>query len=262
MRQILCLLAAWCTVVLAAPPLPKLVRIYPLGGQAGTSVPVEVLGDLLANATGVAFDCDDLVWAQTTHTSHSKLAGIVKITAAASLGPHLLRATTRDGHSTSLLFNVGQFPSVTERESNDKLESAQELPVLPIELQGRLDGAPDQDYFAISVKAGERWVFDLKAIEHGSAVEARMILLDADGTQLRFNDDRGDFDENPLVEHTFERTGKYYVKVDQYRGPRGLTSGRTAPTSCASRDCRYSGPLRRSALRRAGRIDCALREDR
>ncbi|MEJ7609043.1 MAG: hypothetical protein WKF37_22915 [Bryobacteraceae bacterium] len=207
--------------------MPKLVG-YPLGGQAGTSVPVELLGDLLAMRRD-AFGCDDLVWAQTTHTSHTNLAGIVKISPEASIGPHLLRATTRDGHSTSLLFNVGQFPSVTERESNDKLESAQELPVLPIELQGRLDGAPDLDYFAISVKAGERWVFDLKAIEHGSAVEARLVLLNGDGSQLHFNDDRGDFDENPLIEHTFDLAGRYYVKVDQYRGPRGFNFG----TNCA-----------------------------
>ena len=124
------------------------------------------------------------------------------------------------------MFNVGQFPSVAEIEPNDQIQTAQNLTQLPIELQGRLDGAPDMDYFSIRVQAGERWVFDLKSIEQGSAVEARMILLEADGRQVRFNDDRGDYDENPLIEHTFQKAGKYYVKVDQYRGPRGFNFGK------------------------------------
>ena len=82
------------------------------------------------------------------------------------------------------------------------------------------------DHFAIRAEAGERWVFDLKSIEHGSAVEARMILLDAGGRQVRFNDDRGDYDENPLLEHTFDKAGTYYIKLDQYRGPRGFNFGK------------------------------------
>ena len=71
----------------AGQALPKLVRIYPLGGQAGTSVPVEMLGDLLANATGVEFDCSALVWTQTTQATHGKLSGTIKIDAQAPLGP-------------------------------------------------------------------------------------------------------------------------------------------------------------------------------
>ncbi len=226
MRYVLFLALACCAISQAAQPLPRIVRIYPLGGQAGTSVAVELLGDQLSNAIGVKFDCGDLVWAETTHTSHGKLSGVIEIAPGASLGAHLIRVATRDGDSTSLLFNVGQFPSATEKETNNHLEDAQELPQLPIEVQGRLDGAPDLDYFAIPVQAGERWVFDLKAIEHGSAVEARMILLDSNGHQVRFNDDRGDFDENPLIEHTFPKAGRYYVKVDQYRGPRGFNFGK------------------------------------
>lgn len=226
MYRILLFLLSCFAFLQAGQPLPRLVRIYPLGGQAGTSVPVEMLGDLLANATGVEFDCDALVWSETKQASHGKLSGTIKIDPQAALGPHLFRVKTLDGYSTSLMFNVGQFSSVTEIEPNDQIQSAQNLPQLPVELQGRLDGAPDMDFFSIGVQAGERWVFDLKSIEQGSAVEARMILLEADGRQVRFNDDRGDYDENPLIEYTFQKAGKYYVKVDQYRGPRGFNFGK------------------------------------
>lgn len=205
---------------------PSIIRIYPLGGQAGTSTAVEILGESLANATSVEFDCEDLVWTKTTDDRGGKLTGVVSIAPHAALGPHLLRIVTKDGYSTSAMFNVGQFPSVMENEPNDKQEQAQRIEKLPVEIQGRLDGASDIDQYTIQVRAGERWVFDMRSIEQGSAVEARMYLLDAAGKSVDFNDDRDDFNENPLIEHTFDRDGVYYVKLDQYRGPRGFNFGK------------------------------------
>ena len=63
-------------------------------------------------------------------------------------------------------------------------------------------------------------------MEHGSAVESRMMLLNSMGDRLAFNDDRDQYDENPLIEHTFAEDGVYAVKLDQYRGPRGFTFGK------------------------------------
>ena len=143
-----------------------------------------------------------------------------------ALGPHLLRAVTLDGYSKSALFNVGQFPSLLEREPNNEIKLAQSIPHLPIELQGRLDGASDMDYFSIQVRAGEHWNFDLRSIEYGSGLETKLTLLDASGHQIAFNDDRSDFDETPWIEHTFTRSGIYFLKVDQYRGPRGFNFGK------------------------------------
>jgi hypothetical protein len=206
--------------------LPSIVRIFPLGGQAGSAVPVEILGSSLANATSVEFDCRDLVWEKTTGASSVKLTGTISIAPHAALGPHMLRVVTTDGYSTSAMFNVGQFPSVRESEPNDKQEQAQRIEKLPVEIQGRLDGAVDIDQYAVEAHAGERWVFDLLSIERGSALEARMYLLDGSGRRVDFNDDRDDFNANPFIEHTFDRSGIYYVKLDQYRGPRGFNFGK------------------------------------
>ncbi|MDQ6708476.1 MAG: hypothetical protein M3Z85_21160, partial [Acidobacteriota bacterium] len=60
----------------------------------------------------------------------------------------------------------------------------------------------------------------------GASVDARMYLLDASCKRVDFNDDRDDFNENPLIEHTFDRDGIYYIKLDQYRGPRGFNFGK------------------------------------
>ena len=210
----------------AEPALPGIVRVFPLGGQAGREVSIEILGDNLANATSVEFDCADLVWRQTTAVAKDRVTGIVSIAPRAPLGPHMLRAMTRDGYSTSAMFNVDQFPSLAEKEPNDQPAQAQPIETSPVEVQGRLDGAADLDLFALRVRAGERKLFDLRSIEQGSSVEVRMILLDESGKRLAFNDDRDDYDDNPLIEHTFDKAGLYYVKLDQYRGPRGFNFGK------------------------------------
>lgn len=228
---ILLTLTALCTVASpgAGPDLPRLVRIFPLGGQAGTEVAVEMLGERLANTQSIEFDCRDLVWTHTSEASTGRVKGVIRIAPGASLGPHMLRAVTADGYSTSVIFNVEQFVSAVEIEPNDKTEQAQMIDSLPAAIQGRLDGAVDRDVFAIRAKKGERRLLDFRAIESGSAVEARMYLLDGEGQPVHFNDDRDDINENPLIDHTFDRDGTYYIKLDQYRGPRGFNFGK----SCA-----------------------------
>jgi hypothetical protein len=198
---------------------PQLSRLHPLGGRAGTAIQVEILGSQLDTATRVEFDCAELVWKQTLLKEAGRVTGIIWIEPGAALGGHMLHVRTANGPSSSLLFNVGQYPAVVESDHRS-------VPSLPAEIYGRLDGAADTDLYWFPVKAGERWVFDLRAMEHGSAVEARMILVDSNGDRIAFNDDRDHYNENPLLEHVFAEAGIFGVKIDQYRGPRGFTFGK------------------------------------
>ncbi len=222
MPRLLLLLTVVIPLAAAELPSPKISRIYPLGGRQGTSIQAEILGSYLSNAHRVDFDCRDLVWTQTTHASSGKLSGTLSIAAKAPLGPHWFRVWTEEGYSTAAIFNVGQFPDVLEDEPNDLIAEAQPISQFPVEVQGFLDGAPDIDVFRIQSRAGERWTIDLQSLERGSSLEAKMLLLDSKGERLVFNDDRDDFDESPFIEHTFEKDGTYYIKLDQYRGPRGF----------------------------------------
>jgi hypothetical protein len=199
--------------------LVQLAGLHPLGGKAGTAVEVNILGSDLESATGVEFDCADLVWKHTIRREAGQLSGVVSIASGAALGGHMLRVLTAKGPSTSLLFNVGQFPGMVESDKRV-------VPALPVEIYGRLDGAADIDQYWFTAKAGERWMFEFLAMEHGSAVEARMLVLNSKGERIAYNDDRDHFDENPLIEHTFAEDGVYAVKLDQYRGPRGFTFGK------------------------------------
>ncbi len=198
---------------------PKLSRLHPLGGKAGTAVQVEILGSQLDTASGVEFDCAELVWKQTLLREAGRLTGIIWIEPGAALGGHMLHVRTGNGPSSSLLFNVGQYPAIVESDHRS-------VPSLPAEIYGRLDGAADSDLYWFPVKAGERWLFDLRAMEHGSAVESRMILVNQNGERIAFNDDRDHYNENPLLEHVFPEAGIFGVKIDQYRGPRGFTFGK------------------------------------
>ena len=177
--QALLLVCACGTQVFGSDlPRPSINRVSPLGGQRGTSVHLELTGEFLSNARTVEFDCEDIVWTRTNHASSSRLAGTLAVAADASLGPHMLRVLTDEGYSPSILFNVGQFPDVSESEPNNVLGQAQPLPAAPVEIQGVLEGAADIDIFALDTRPGQRWTFELRSIEHGSAVEAKMFLLD------------------------------------------------------------------------------------
>lgn len=219
MRVPICLLACALTGAAAEFEPATLARLHPLGGRAGTIVEIEILGTHLDTASGVEFDCADLVWKHTTSRDKTRMTGLVAIAADASPGGHVVRVLTTHGPTTSLLFNVGQFPALIESDHRA-------VPSLPVEIYGRLDGPTDHDTYWITVKAGERWLFDLRAMDHGSAVEARMSLVTSNGERLVHNDDRDHFDENPLIEHTFTEAGLFGVKLDQYRGPRGFTFGK------------------------------------
>ena len=240
MRRDSCFLFLWLALSASAGAADRhleIARISPLGGQQGTSVNLEILSQKkvrystraaggLSNPVRVEFDCQDLVWKRTLEASRGKLVGIVEIAPGAALGPHLLRVLTREGHSTSALFNVDQFSDLLEVEPNDTWKQAQPVTDLPRTVQGRLDGAADADFFAIQVTAGQRWTFDFRSIEFGSAVESKMSLLDKSGGEVAFNDDRSFYDETPFLEKTFETGGTYYVKLDQYRGARGFNFGK------------------------------------
>src|SRR5687768_15646741 len=108
------LLLLWVGAAFAEPQPPRLVRLFPLGGQAGTTVSLEILGERLSNVTGVEFDCEDLVWKKTIFSSPHRLVGEFSISSSAALGLHTARVRTLDGSSNSGLINVTSFRTAGE----------------------------------------------------------------------------------------------------------------------------------------------------
>ena len=206
-------------IAASTPPVPWVDRVNPLGGPLGTTVEVELTGQYLSNTTDVRFDCQDIQWIETLDASSGRVLGRLRIAAAAALGPHRVQLMTKDGRSNSRLFNVTQFPSTTEVEPNDLLAAAQSIELRSQVIQGGMEKLVDVDFYSFEAKLGERWSFDLRSIEYGSHLENEMALLDEKGNEVAFNDDRDDYLETPFIAHVFDRAGKYYLKLDQYRGP-------------------------------------------
>ena len=201
------------------PADPWIDRIEPLGGKLGATVDVLLVGKNLSAPATLAFDSPHLAWETVALDDDGSVRGRIQIAPEAAPGPHIATLSTRAGWSNSRLFYVDELPSSHEAESNDTLEQAQPLALEPQVLQGGMHDLVDIDVFAIEAVAGQRWTFDLRSLEYGGFLENDMALLHADGEIAAFNDDRDDYLETPFLEHTFQRSGRYYLKLDQYRGP-------------------------------------------
>jgi hypothetical protein len=196
---------------------PYLSRVAPLGAQAGTTVEVEFTGDNLGPLRSVRFDSTGLEWLGETASTKTSVKGRIRIAAGAALGPHRLQLITAAGPSNSRLFNVNQFPSTPEVE-----------PVTPITLRpqvvhGYMRNLADQDFLKFPARAGERWLFDLQSIERGGFLECSLSLYDSAGQEIAYNEDRDEYLETPRLSFTFPKDGEYTLKIDQYRGPQGVS---------------------------------------
>ncbi len=236
---------------------PWLNRVSPLGGQAGTIVTIELTGSHLQGSTGALFDSADLSWIETIEAKEGKVQGKLKIASDAALGPHLLHLISEKGPSNTLLFNVTQFPGVMEIEPNNTAVTAQTIPLRSQVVYGYMQGLADSDMFSFQARAGERWLFDLQSIERGGFLECSLTLYDEQGREVAFNEDQDEYLETPRLEFIFPKSGRYAIKVDQYRGPQGV--------SC-DQNCSYllqisQLPLVISANPLGGRVGSTVRID-
>ncbi len=226
-RLALAAAAATCISIAAEDPAdPWIDRIEPLGGQRGAETDVTLVGRNLAVPAVLEFDSPHLFWETGALHGEGSLRGRIRVSADAPPGPHIATLATPSGRSNSRMFYVDEFPSTREIEPNNTPELAQAIKLEPQTLHGAMHELPDIDVFAFEAVAGERWTFDLRSLEYGGFLENDMTLLDSDGRRVAFNDDRDDYLETPFLEHVFERTGTYFLKLDQYRGPQRVNCAR------------------------------------
>ena len=222
---------AACAATAAEDPSdPWIDRIEPFGGRQGEATEVVLTGKNLSIPATLEFDSTHLSWETISLLEDGTIRGIVRAGQAAPPGPHIATLATPRGRSNSRLFYIDELPSSREAEPNDTLASAQPIVLEAQTLHGSMPKLPDQDFFVFEARAGDRWTFDVRSLEYGGFLENDLSLLDAGGRIVAFSDDRDDYLETPFLEHVFERTGTYYLKLDQYRGPQRV--------NCAS-NCVY-----------------------
>jgi hypothetical protein len=195
-----------CGEARAELPHVRLDRIFPLGGQAGSEVLLEIHGR----------DLDEV---KTLHFDHPGLkAAFVKpnqfrLTVAADMPPgtHEVRAVGRYGISAAQLFEVGRgLTEVREKEPNDSPDKAQPVPLNAV-INGHSDNDGD-DFFRFPAKKGERVVLDCRAFRLNSELRAILSLSTADGKELLHSRPYYNLTD-PLLDFTAPADGEYVVRL-------------------------------------------------
>ena len=230
------------TPALAAPYIEYL---YPAGARQGTTVEVTMGGRALDGArdiwvsgggvTGQVLEVNEPTEAQKRAADQldataSQTARIRLTIAPDALdGVRDLRIMAKDGLSNRFRFEIDKLPEINEEEPNNSLEDAQQLPDLPLILNGQIKNA-DRDFFRFHAKAGQHLLIEAKARAIkpflADAVppwfQARFAIYDSTGQKLAFNtgpghqtSEHGNFryDPDPVLFFKVPADGDYTLEI-------------------------------------------------
>lgn len=147
---------------IAIGELPFVTNLFPLGGRAGETTPVELTGWNLP----------------TTKTTVS----------ATNRGITAVALPRTNLWSTGVPFAVDDLPEIHEHEPNNDSKAGQSV-AMPIIVNGRIDAPGDTDVFQIEGKAGDTIVAEVTARRLNSPLDSVLKICSASGEQLALNDD-------------------------------------------------------------------------
>ena len=165
-------------VLRAQLPLIRLDRIFPLGGQAGSEVLLEISGKDFEEVKELRFDHPGLkATLQKTNQFKVAIAGDVPS------GTYEVRAVGKYGISGAQIFQVSRgLTEVREVEPNDNPDKANKVAVNSA-INGHSDGNGD-DFFRFAAKKGQRIVIDCQGFRLNSTIRAILTLSTAAGKEL------------------------------------------------------------------------------
>jgi hypothetical protein len=175
---LLCDFCVLCGESQAELPLIRLDRVFPLGGEAGSEVTLELAGRDLDEAKSLHFDGPGFS-AELVKPNQFKL----KIAADVAPGVYDVCAVGKYGISAGRAFSVCRgLSEVLEKEPNDTAESAQAVP-FNAAVNGNSDANAD-DYFRFTARKGQRVLLDAQAFRLDSTLRPVLSVASADGKVL------------------------------------------------------------------------------
>lgn len=186
-----------CNYLLHIGSHPRPTVIYPGGGQAGTEVKVQMLGD-----AGGAFE-------QT-----------VKLPAAPDTRLEVI--AQKDGASApqSNFMRVSAFGNVLEAEPNNEIAKGTPAPgPLPLAFNGIIQDKGDVDFFKFTAKKDAEFDFKVHARSLRSPLDSVLSIHNAQGGQLAANDDQGNPDS--VQRWKAPADGDYFLAVKDQLGRGG-----------------------------------------
>jgi hypothetical protein len=168
---------------------PHVERVFPLGGQRGSSVEVEIAGQSMPAKMNVAIPKDAPQDFPFTISARGKL-------------------------TNALLLDTDDHPEFIASKDIAKVIS------FPAVLNGRIDKPGHIDEWKWQGKKGDNWEFELRAAGLGSKLDGVVTICDAEGKTL-MKGEAGPGD--PTLRYLVPTDGVYQVKVqDRFRSRGGL----------------------------------------
>jgi hypothetical protein len=184
--------------------LPFVTAVFPLGGRVGTRTTIAAAG------WNLPFD-------QLPLDLRAKVPGI-----------YLL---PQKGLANRVPVAADTLPECFEKEPNNTAAEAQPVE-LPLIINGRIDQPGDMDVFRFEGKAGDRIVAEVYARRLDSPLDSMLIVTDATGKQIAFNDDSEDKGSGLNTHHAdsylavmLPATGSYYVHIGDTQQGGGAAYG-------------------------------------
>lgn len=232
-----------CAAVLLgdAPSKPKLISVFPSGGQAGSEFEIRLRGTSLEGAYAAWFDAPGLsgvvekVAAIDSPSKKDKDQPPYEVVLAVAIddsmqsGAHRLRLVTPHGLSDALVFRVHTEPGLLEAEgegSENRLAGS--LSSFPIVVHGRIDEKGQIDDYELEVQSGQELLFEA---DSGTALmDPTLTILAPTGswlnpgrlTRLAYNDEPIHFpgySSDPRMKYRFQESGRYILRVGTFLGP-------------------------------------------
>src|SRR5262245_32331569 len=198
----LCVLCALYVSSFACLRHIRLDRIFPLGGQAGSELELEISGRDLDDVKALHFDHAGF---KAVHLKDKQF----RVTIAPDVPPGTceVRAIGKYGISAVQLFEVSRgLTEVAEKEPNDSPDKAQPVP-MNVAINGKSD-----DFFRFPAKKGERVVIDCRAFRLNTTLRAILTLSAADGKPLLAS--RPYFNRtDPLLDFVAPADGDYILRL-------------------------------------------------
>ena len=200
-----CIVVSFLSGTRAEPPSPALHFVFPLGGQAGTTVTVAVAGIALDGLRDIRSTIPNLVAKKADGNQF-----IVTIPAETPPGVYDVRVVGAHGMSSPRAFFVSNCAELVEKEPNDTPDGPQPVS-LDIIVNGRMDKPSDVDCYRFDAKASQRVVLECWARRIDSQLRAVLEVYDSAGKRLAVN--RGYAGIDPLIDFLAPADGTYVVKI-------------------------------------------------
>jgi hypothetical protein len=195
---------------------PTLSHTLPRGGQRGTELKVEFVGDRLGDAQEVVFHYPGISCKELKVVDPKKVEATLVIAADARLGEHHLRLRCASGMTYARNFWVSQFPNVAEVEPNDDFATPQ-MVAMNVTVEG--EAKPEEtDYYKVVAKKGQRLTVEVEGLRINSrgqamAIDPAVAIYDKSRFELAVSDDSALLRQDPVASVIVPEDGEYTIEV-------------------------------------------------